>query len=311
VLCVFDIVTKRMESRATAKAQRKLDAALRMPDMIACPECGRFQQDMVRCLKSRGLRKAFALSGLVAFAGIVFGGPCVGLLNPTLIALSLASALLAWVFLYPLYVMRNPNSCHEFERHARAAASEAVPIAEHQKRQEKLADAQSAFDWMDPGDLRQQQEFADDQRRRGQRREHLRRRLAILSLAAVTIGAVFGALLDAALFGVPKNMADRIGLALIIAPMGGLLVWFLMTVGQAIFSQVDADDGWKPPPRSGPPIDGATVNARAALVITALLTAFFAAGMGQGTVHGYAMVVGGEALLLFLLQIVFPQDHNT
>jgi transposase len=163
---------------------------------------------------------------------------------------------------------------------------------------------------MDPGKLREQQKLADEQRRRGQYRKHRQRRIAILSFVAVIIGAVSGAVVDAVLFGMPRDLADRIGLALSAAPMGGLLVWFLMVVGHAIFYEADTDDGWRPLPHCLPPPDFSTVKATAVPFSTALLAAFFATGMTQATVHGYAAVACGEAILLSCLALVFPTDRS-
>jgi hypothetical protein len=309
VLCLFEFVTKRMELRAAARARKKLKAALKTPDMVACPECGRYQQDMVRCLRSRRLKEASILSGFVAILGVEFGRICAGQMNRTLIALSLAAAAIVWTLIFALYVMRDPNSCRDFERESRAAASEGVPLAVHRQRQAELQATEDTLDWMDPANLRERQKRADEQRRLSQRHAHRHRRDIIISIVAVTMGAVLGALFDAAIFGTPRDLTDRIALAATIAPMGGLLVWFLMTIGRASFSEVDFD-GWRPPQRSRPLLDFATVNARAALAGTALPATLFAAGLGHATLHGCAMVLGGEALLLFALGLAFPRDRR-
>ena len=305
VQCLFEIVTKRMESRAAARARKRLEVALKTPDMVACPECGWYQQDMVRYLRSRRLKAALVLSGFVAFLGLEVGLACVGQISLTLIALLLAAGAVAWILIFVLHFMRDPNSCRDFERQARAAASEGVPIAVHRQRQAKLQATEDTFDWMDPANLRERQKRADEQRRRGKQRAHRRRSATLMSIVAVTMGAVLGALFDAAIFGTPRDLTDRIALAAFIAPMGGLLVWLLMT----IFSEVESD-GWRPPQRSRPPLDFATVNARAVLVGTALPATLFAAGLRHATLHGCAIVLGGEALLLFALGLAFPRDRS-
>jgi hypothetical protein len=311
VLCFFGIVTKRMELRAAARAQEKLQRALQSPDMIACPDCGRFQPDMVWQFRRWRLKVAFVASfAIFVLLGAV--GPFLlkDATDLTPIASLVAIAALAWLLLLAIYVMRNPNEGREPERQARAAASQAVLLAEHQKRQAALQATEDPLDWMDAPNLLQQQKLADQRRRDDDRRQRRHRRRTVLSGIAVTLGAVLGALGDASLFGSPGNLPDRIAMTCLIAPAGGLIIWFLMTVGHAIRAELVTEDGWQPSPRGRAGPDISAVQARVVPACTALLAAFFATGMIRGTIHGYVVVMGVEAVLATCLALVMPLERG-
>jgi hypothetical protein len=126
------------------------------------------------------------------------------------------------------------------------------------------------------------------------------RRSQTMQIIAVILGAVIGAIIDGLLFERDfDTIAFRAVLTLFVGMVGALLGYLFIWRTASILL-----------PKSTTEVQAVSNRALVVSLIMAdlLPSTWAAAGAGNGTLHGYAIVVSCEGVALFLARRVWPPD---
>jgi len=309
----FDILPKRLaQARAIERAQRRLEAALQTPDLVACPECGWFQQDMIRHANRQHLKLFLKLGVLVCVLG---GIASIRLKDPLAFGLSLGLTAFGMIVIAAWQRMRDSNSQPgTVSAKPRAVASEGFPLAQYrelladqQRRQDDSTQAASGgvdFAFDNIGQLPQAADvaldFVADVAAPPQQRPKAHRPAGapFLLLAAIGGAAALSAVLDASFFEVPRGqLVDRIAGSLIVGPLVGFLIyWVVIAAAASRGARTAFHDDWR---ENRPLLFSPWRPAWNLGVFSALVTASaFAAGLRAPTKRGLMLVIGCQAVLL-------------
>jgi hypothetical protein len=309
----WERTVEKARNKAAGKAAQLLDT----PDLVACPECGWYQDHMVRHLRKRRLRKVLlAAFSVLPFFWLVFTTAIrinafrFGVVLFALVAMALAVAA-AW------QVIRDPNAnASEFDRKSRAGASEAVATRTvlRAAREAAVAEQESGDDLTFLYDHNQSLGLRSEVKQKRERHERQRRderRRLLVPTVAVGGGAVIGAILAAILFGTkPDDLPMAIVGGLFAGIVGGCFGMLAASRYLALVSRGDCLDH-SSDRQIGHLPHSLAAGSTVAWITAALIATPLATGATPAKGYGCALVVGTQVVFLVVsLRLTRPRGPS-
>lgn len=323
VFNLFDALTDRyISSLATKRAEIRLARALKQHDLIACPQCGWYQEEMIRDVRRRRRETVLKVGGALAAVPLVFAATvlppagqhlALGAVAGTVVCGLLGA--IAWTQWWNPNVRQRPSA-----KRTPSAADVGIPLNEYREllvQQIALAEQASqstpqvstmleasalapnvddtSFDFVSARQPWRSQWKAQAERERRANRGPW------LAVAAACTGASLGAFLDWKLGGPqPVHVLDRIFPPLFAGPLLGFMAYMISiaTIRLKLISDHSIAEGRNAGNAVSVKLNPQAVASGIAVAVTVLTATVFGAGIESATARSYVLVISCQAALL-------------